>query len=179
MAVSNLTLAQIESIVIDAGLVYLDYGLPAERLLAPTRGGNTFTVEREIHTMEVDGVRGKAKGLRRIVTENAMLMVRLLGLAQENLAAALPGATYNALTGVIAGGSGQLVATSYLTNVTLIGEAMGGRNKVITLFNALADGGLTIAMTPKEEAVVEVVFSAHYDPVNLVSPIYRIEEVAA
>lgn len=176
---SNLTLEQIESIVIDAGLVYVDYGLPTERLLAPTRGGNTFTVEREFHTMEVDGVRGKAKGLRRIVTENATLTVRLLGLSQANLAVALPGASYNAVTGVITGGADQIISTDYLANIALIGDNMAGKTKAITLFNALQDGNLSLSLSPKEEGVVELTFSAHYDLVNLSSPIYRIEEVPA
>ena len=37
--IKNLTTAQIESIQIDEGVVFLDYGETGERMLAPTRGG--------------------------------------------------------------------------------------------------------------------------------------------
>lgn len=174
---SNLTLAQIENIVIDAGVVYIDYGVPAtERMLAPTRGGNTFVVEQEIKTIERDGSRGKEKGLRRIITENATLTVQLLNLSQENLKLALPGADLS-VGGVITNGDGSILDTDYLTNITLIGETMKSETKVITLYNALADNGLSVSMTAKEESVVELQFSAHYDPTDLSSPIYKIEEV--
>ena len=174
---SNLTLAQIENIVIDAGVVYINYGEgETERMLAPTRGGNTFVVEQEIKTIERDGSRGKEKGLRRIITENATLTVQLLNLSQENLKLALPGADLS-VGGVITNGDGSILDTDYLTNITLIGETMKGETKVITLYNALADNGLSVSMTAKEESVVELQFSAHYDPTDLSSPIYKIEEV--
>lgn len=174
---AELTLEQIESVLVDAGVVYIDYNETTERLLAPTRGGNTFAVEREVRVIEVDGIRGKVKGLRRIVAENATLTVRLMGLTQENLALALPGATVDGA--VISGGVGNIASTDYLANVTLIGENMAGETKVITLFNALADGNLSLSMTPKEEGVIELTLSAHYDPEDQDAPIYTIEDVEA
>lgn len=172
---SNLTLAQIENVIIEAGVVYVDYGEPTERRLAPTRGGNTFVVEQEVKIIERDGARGKEKGLRRIVTENATLTVQLMNLSQDNLKLALPGADLS--LGVITNGDGSIPDGDYLKNITLIGDTMGGETKVITLYNALSDNGLSLGMTPKDESVVELQFSAHYDPTNLSSPIYKIEEV--
>lgn len=171
----NLSVEQIGSVVIDEGLVYINYGELTERLLAPTRGGNSFVVEREVRTIEVDGIRGKAKGLRRVVSENATLTVRLLGLTQENLKLALPGADLDA--GVITNGGGDIPETDYLANVTLIGETLAGDLKVITLYNALVDGNLSLSMAPKDEGVVELQFAAHYDPQDLNQPIYQIEDV--
>ena len=40
--ITNLTTKQIESIQIDEGVIFLDYGETTERLLAPTRGGGEF-----------------------------------------------------------------------------------------------------------------------------------------
>lgn len=170
----NLTLEQIENIVIDAGVVYVDYGELTEAMLAPTRGGNTFVVERVVRIIERDGARGKEKGLRRIEEENATLTVRLMNLSQENLKLALPGANLDA--GVITNGNGNISVDDY-KNITLVGENMKGENKVVTLYNAISDNNLTVNMTAKDESVVELQFSAHYDPEDLGAPIYKIEDV--
>jgi hypothetical protein len=90
----NLTQEQIENIVIDTGVLYVDYGEVGERILAPVRGENQFLVERTIRDIEFAGRRGKTKGLRRITEENAKLVVNLMDLSMENLALALSGATY-------------------------------------------------------------------------------------
>ena len=43
--VTNLTKKQVESIQIDEGLVFVDFGLETERKLAPTRGGGEFSAD--------------------------------------------------------------------------------------------------------------------------------------
>lgn len=173
----DLTLEQIEDVVIDHGVVYVNYGEVDERMLAPTRGGNSFVVEREIKIIERDGARGKEKGLRRIISENATLTVRLMNLSQENLKLALPGANFEA--GVITNGDGSIPNEDYIKNVTLVGETMSGENKVITLYNALNENGLNVNLAPKDESVVELQLAAHYDPADLSSPIYKIDQVEA
>lgn len=90
----ELTQEQIENIVIDTGVVYVNYGEIGERILAPVRGGNQFLVERTIRDIEFDGRRGKTKGMRRIVEENAKLVVGIMDLSMDNIALALSGATY-------------------------------------------------------------------------------------
>lgn len=90
----NLTQDQIENIVIDTGVVYVNYEEVGERILAPVRGENQFLVERTIRDIEFAGRRGKTKGLRRIIEENAKLVVNLMDLSMDNLALALSGATY-------------------------------------------------------------------------------------
>ena len=45
----NIKSENLEHIVIDAGVVYLNYGIEGEeKLLAPCKGDNTFSVEAEI-----------------------------------------------------------------------------------------------------------------------------------
>lgn len=173
----NLTTEQIENIVIDCGVVYKNYGEIDEVILAPTKGGNSFVVEQEYKNIERDGARGKEKGLRRIIREDATLTVKLMGLSQDNLKLALAGAVKNVATGAITNGDGSIPDTDYLKNITLIGDTLGGDTKVITIYNALGDNGLSIEMTDKEESVVEIAFSANYNPSDLSEPIYKIEEV--
>ncbi|MDW7673180.1 MAG: hypothetical protein SCK28_01465 [Bacillota bacterium] len=173
----NLTVEQIENIVIDTGVVYINYGELDERMLAPTRGGNNFVVEQEIKIIERDGARGKEKGLRRVIREDATLTVNLMDLSQENIKLALAGAVMDPTTKAITNGNGEIPDTDYLKNITLLGETLSGEYKVITLYNALSDNGLSINMTDKNESVVQLQFAAHYDPANLTQNIYKIEQL--
>ena len=171
----NITTEQLESIVIDAGVVYINYGETGEKLLAPTRGGNSFTVEQEIRQIERDGARGKEKGLRRVVEENATLTVNTLDLSVETLKLALAGAVK---TGdKIESGEGTIAEEEYLKNVTLIGEDMAGNHRVIQIFNALGDNGLNIETNDRDESVVSIELSANWNPEDYSEPLYKIETV--
>ena len=174
----NVTATEIEKLVIDTGVVFLDYGEATQRKLAPCEGENSFVVTQEIRDIEYNGRRGKTKGLRRVTAEDATLTVNLLNLTQANLKLALPGATLDGGTNAITNGTGTIAATDYLTNVTLIGDTLDGEVKIITLYNAMADGGLNISAGKKGEAGLQLTFSAHYDPANLATPIYKIEDAA-
>lgn len=173
-----LTVEQIASTVLDAGVVYINYGeTTGEKILAPTKGGNEFVVEQEVKDLEFDGQRGKTKGTRRIVSENASLKVNLMGLTQDNIKLALPGAKLDETTKAITNGDGTIPDADYIKNVALVVPNMGGKSKVITIYNGLNDNGFTFTTTDKDEAVVEVVFAAHYDPADDTADIYKIEEV--
>lgn len=174
----NVTTQQIANVSVDAGVVYLDYGLPTQRILAPTRGGNSFVVEQDVRVIERDGAMGKEKGLRRVIKEDATLTVKFMDMSIANLKMALAGSTATAtkITNTV---DGAIDSAEYFTNVTLVGTDMAGKNKVITLFKALADNGLNFTMSDKDEAVVEVVFSAHRDPADKTAPLYTIEEVSS
>jgi hypothetical protein len=173
---NQITTAQIENILLDVGVVYLDYGLAGQRILAPTRGGNSFTVEQDVRVIERDGSLGKEKGLRRVVKEDAMLTVKLLDISIANLKMALAGSTATA-TKVTSTTTGTIATGEYFSNITLIGTDLEGKNKVITLNNPMADGGLSIEMADKDEAVIEVKFAGHRDPTNTATPLYTIEDV--
>ena len=176
MPCTNVTTEQIENILLDAGTVYVDYGEVSERILAPTRGGTAFSVEQDVKIIPRDGSLGKEKGLRRVITEDAMLTVRLLDMSIANLKLALAGATV-AGDVITSTADGSIADTEYLTNVTWIGTDMEGKNKVITLFNAMADNGLSIDFADKDEAVLEVVFAGHRNPADCTDPLYTIAEV--
>ena len=173
----NLTTEQIENILLDAGIVYVNYGVAGERVLAPTRGGSSFAVEQDVRIIERDGSLGKEKGLRRVITEDAMLTVRLMDMSIANLKLALAGATV-AGDMITSTTDGVIDASEYLTNVTWIGTDMEGKNKIITLYNAMSDNGLSVDFPDKDEAVLEVVFAGHRNPLDYTEPLYTIEEVA-
>jgi hypothetical protein len=171
-----MTKEQIENIVLDAGAVYLNYGLPTERLLAPTRGGNSFVVEQDVRIIERDGALGKEKFMRRVINEDAMLTVRVMDLGPENLKLALAGA--NLTNGVVSSNTdGMIQESEYISNVTFVGVTMGDDDVVISIYNALGDNGLSVDFTDKDESVLEIQFSAHRDPQDYTLPIYTMDKV--
>lgn len=172
----GLTLEQIENVVIDAGVVYVNYGVAGERQLAPCRGGNTFNVDAEIREIEFDGARGKTKGMRRKIREDASLIVRLADMSLENLHMALPGSV---LVGKKLTNGWGIDADNYLTNVTLIGQDMKDDFKVITIYNGLMDEAFEAVYTDKEESIIELKISGHYDPADTSNKLWSIEDVVA
>ncbi len=81
-----------ERIIIDAGAVYIDYGLGTQRLLGATRGGNEFNTNRVARNIEVDGPKGPVKGMKRVSEVGPQITANLIELSVENLIAAIAGA---------------------------------------------------------------------------------------
>jgi len=80
------------SILVDAGAIYLNYGLPGGRLLGATRGGNEFNLNRVTRNIEIDGLKGAVRGLKRITEVNPQITANLIELTVENLVLAIAGA---------------------------------------------------------------------------------------
>lgn len=169
--------ATTKNIVLDAGVVYLNYGLVDERILGATSGGNTFTVEREVREIEIDGAKGKVKGLRRVTSENANLTVNLKEMSAENIKLALNGQIDN--TGIdhdVITSKGSISDSDYLENVAIVAPVLGQSNPcIIVLHNALSDGdSLEMSLEDDNESTIELQLSAHYDPTDLDTPIYEV-----
>ncbi len=81
-----------DRIIIDAGAVYLNYGLGNQRLLGATRGGNEFNLNRVTKNIEADGLKGAVRGMKRITEVNPQITANLLELSVDNLIAAIGGA---------------------------------------------------------------------------------------
>lgn len=173
-----MTKEQIESVVLDNAIIMLNYGEVDERLLAPCKGGVTCVVEQEIRQIERDGARGKEKGLRRIIEENATITASTIDISIENIKLALAGATDNGNGGLRNGtGNGIIKDLDYLKNVTAIGTNAKGESVIFTIYNALADNGLNMQYNDKDEMAVELAFSAHYNVTDVDEPLYNIEIV--
>lgn len=161
---------QVEKIMLDTGAVFVNGSL-----IAPCEGDNTFVVEREYRDIPYNGAPGKTKGLKRIIRENATLTVHPKGLTQAMLKMALPAVTENG-TALEGGGRRLIEDASYINSVVLVGNMKDGTTKVITIYNALVDNGLSITASEDSEAILELAFSAHYNPLDLTEPIYKIED---
>ena len=168
----NLVAGQVEKIALDTGLIIID-----GTVLSPCEGDNSFVIEREYRDIPYNGMPGKTMGLKRILRENVTLTCSPKGLTQENLRLALPGA--GGTTDIEGGGRQVILDTEYINEVVLVGRMLDGTTKVITLYNALCDNGLTLTMSEDSETVMELQFSAHYDPTDLTQPIYNIDDGVA
>jgi hypothetical protein len=175
-----LTNTQLESIQIDYGIVYINYGETGEYLLGPTRGGGTFTVTKTLRDIEFDGSKGKTKGMQMVDDINAMLAVNSLNTSMDTLALAMPYATYaadkitceNSNVGVIAD-------SAYLSNVTMFAKTVSGEYKKIVLFNAMAENDFSLAAAPKAEGEVALEISAHWDATDDTADLFTVEDVSS
>ncbi len=175
-----LTQEQIENIQIDYGIVFVNYGEVDEKQLAPTRGGGTFTVTKNIREIEFDGRKGKTKGAQVVDEINAMLSVPLLDTSMENLALAMPWATYS--DGKLSAKSsnlGVIQDSAYLSNITMFAKVVGGGYKKITLYEAMTENDFSLAAAPKAEGVVTLEVHAHWDAKNDDADLYDIEDIGS
>ena len=165
--------AQVDKIILDTGIVYINGSM-----IAPCEGDNTYVVDREYRDIPYNGMAAKTRGLKRILRENVTLTVHPKGLTQEMLLHALPGATYTDGKIQIMGSRQVIADSEYLDEVTLVGDTKDGHTKVITLYRCLADNGLSLTMGEDGEAILELAFSAHKDASNLNLKLSEVEDVA-
>ena len=181
---TKITKEQVENIQLDHGIMFKNYGLETQALLAPLRGGTTFTVERTYRNIEFDGARGKTKGLTTLDDENATLKAKTLNASLETFADKLPGAKITRdeetkkITKIEASEMGILPDEAYIENITVFGQKISGEFVKITITNAMDENGLEFAAVQKAEGEVELAYSAHhvYDE-NEKVPLYTIENI--
>jgi len=175
---SGVSSASVERFVIDAGAVYINLGEEGERLLGATRGGNSFQIEHDIKLLEIDGVKGASKGARRIIESNARVVCNLLEFSTENLLLAIAGADATDWTDPSTTATGathdeirrtrNISSLDYISNIAVVGKISGSDENIICMVrNALSDEGFELGMEDREEGVLEVTFTAHYDLDNV------------
>lgn len=164
-----------ERFLIDAGAVYLNVTKTAEggfegELLGATSGGNEFTIDQEIRQIEVDGMKGRGKGLQVIEYQNPTLTVNLKEMTAQNLAKAIAGGKIDTTTDQaydIITSKGTIEADDYIGNIALVGKLTGSdKPVVIVLENVLSIEGLEMSFTDSNEVVIPVTFGGHYDETN-------------
>lgn len=165
----GVTTDTVKKFLVDAGAVYVDYGLGTERLLGATRGGNSFVVEQEIRIPEIDGAKGPVKGTRRVVAVNARITANLIEITADNILLMLPGAekadyptsigkTHDKITR-----DAEIADTNYCTNIAIVGKISGSDENFIGIINnVINDGNLEVGMEDRNEAGIATQFTAHY-----------------
>lgn len=179
---TKITKEQIENIQIDHGVLFKNYGLENQMLIAPVRGGTNFKAERTYRNIEFDGAKGKTKGLKTIDDENATITAKTLNCSLDTLADKLPGAKIttdpetNKVTKIEAGEMGIISEKEYIQNITMFAQKISGEFVKITITNALDENGLDFSAVQKAEGEIELVYSAHH-AYDEETPLYTIENI--
>ena len=155
-----------DRMLFDAGAVYRDYGEVTQELIGATRGGATWTVERDDREVDVDGARGPIKGLVRTVRETARLEVELLEITLQTLVDLLKGTVVSDGVHKKVRPTLDIIAADYYTNIALVAKSSGAAASIpiiLKLLNAMQRGEWSISTTDKEEGVLACTFVAHYN----------------
>lgn len=181
MNFNTLTQAQLDKVLVDEGIVFINYGETDEAQLGVVRGGSEFTATPTWREIEADGKRGKTKGLKVLEELNAMMKLSLISFDQALIgkisplveaAAVAPYDLSNAVTGAV-------VDSQYLKNVTMFCKTLDGEFKQVTIYNALNEGALVVSAKPKSEGELPLEFHAHWDNVTPSDNLYKIVELTA
>lgn len=159
-----------ERFIIDAGAVYLNTKFEngsfiGGELLGATSGGNELVIQQEIRQIEVDGAKGRTKGLQVITFQNPVLTVNLKEMTARNLSKAITGGevdTSDSNFDIITS-KGTIDTEDYIENVTLVGKMTNGKDVVIVINNVLQIEGLEMTFEDNNEVVIPVAFAGHYD----------------
>lgn len=183
---SGFTETTAKKLLLDAGAFFKNFevgtdtfedAVTAGKLLGATQGGGTFSAIPTIRKIEIDGVKGSAKGLEVIDEWVVTITANMKEISQDVIKAALG-------SGTIADGStgykkitanNYIQLTDYIDNITWVGKLSGEEKPVIIqVFNALSTNGLTLNTQDKNEAVVALTFIGHYDADALDTPPFEI-----
>ena len=184
---SGFTATSAESLLLDSGAFFVNFDVEVDdfdsaiaggKLLGATRGGGQFSAVPEMRTIEIDGVKGRAKGLQVIdswevnITAN-VLEVTLEGLSRSLTASEVDTSTYTIYDMLKA--KNAIALSDYIDNITWIGKLSGSEEPVIIqVYNALNTTGLTLQTQDKNEAVIAMDFVGSYDSSELDSPPFAI-----
>ena len=177
---SGFTTETAQRLLLDAGAFYkgllpTEFGtLPQEKLLGATRGGGTFNAVPELRDIAVDGVKGRAKGLKVLDSWDINMSVNLLEVTVESLQLALGATTVDTTTETdydVVKANNEIVEADYVDNITYVGKLSGSDKPVIIqMFNVYNSNGLTFSRVDKDESVITMELQAHYDAEELETP---------
>ena len=188
MAFSGFTAKTAERLLLGAGAFFKNFdpatdtyetALAAGKVIGATQGGGTFSAVPTVRRIEIDGVKGAAKGLETVdewvvtmtanvkeISADTLKLTLGAGVADE---AAKP-AGYTKITA-----RAEITEGDYLDNITWVGRLSGNDKPVIIIVkNALSTNGLTLTVADKAEATIPLTVTGHYDAADLDSVPFEI-----
>lgn len=187
MAFTGFNANTAKKLLLDAGAFVKDFEPATDtwdtikdtKVIGATQGGGSFSAVPTIRRIEIDGVKGAAKGLEALDEWVVTITANVKEVSADTLALALAGAKsedtetpteYKKITA-----KNEIALTDYLTNIAWIGKLSGSDKPVIIVVkNALCTNGLSLTMADKAEGVIALTFTGHYDPTALDSPPFEI-----
>jgi len=183
---SGFTQQTAKKLLLDSGAFFKNFvvgtdtfesAVTAGKLLGATQGGGTFSAIPTLRRIDIDGVKGAAKGLEVIDEWVVTITANMKEISQEVLKTSLVSgkieegtAGYKKITA-----NNYIELDDYIDNITWVGKLSGEEKPVIIqVFNAINTNGLTLQAQDKNEAVVALTFAGHYDADSLDTPPFEI-----
>lgn len=181
-----------ERLLLDAGAFFKNYirvpggtendtfdsAVAAGKLIGATKGGGEFSAVPTIRQIEVDGVKGRAKGLEVIDSWEVYLKATVIEATSDTIKASLCSASVDSTTDDkydVITGNPYISLDDYIENVTWVGKLSGSDEPVIIqVYNALNTDGLKLTVQDKNEATIPMTFYGHYTQEDLDSPPFNV-----
>lgn len=160
-------------LLLDAGAFFKNYNVAsgAGTLLGATRGGGEFNAKPTIRPLEVDGVKGRAKGLNNIDEWEVFITANMLEITPDILKLALTTGEVDTASNLeydVVTAKNTIAIGDYIDNIAWVGRLSGSQKPVIILIkNALSTEGIQFQTQDKNEAVLPITLYAHYDSEDL------------
>lgn len=187
MAFTGFTANTAKKLLLDAGAFVKNYDPTTDtwdtikdtKVIGATQGGGSFSAVPTVRRIEIDGVKGAAKGLEALDEWVVTITANVKEVSADAIALALASSTSapaeqpEGYTKISA--NNAIALDDYLDNIAWIGRLSGSQTPVIIVVkNALNTNGLSLTMADKAEGVIALTFTGHYDPENLDSPPFDI-----
>ena len=136
-------------------------------ILGVTRGGGSFTVQRNIRTPDVDGMRYPFKGSDFVDSVEAYLSGTLLEVNADNFKRLLGSATKttSSLKTTVTMNT-AIASADYLTSLCWVGDIANGQMVLIKLDNAFNTADFSLTFTDKGEGTMPFEFHARQSTVT-------------
>lgn len=184
---SGFTRDTAKSLLLDAGAFFKAFDMSADtfetavaagKLLGATKDGGEFSAVPSVRQIEVDGVKGKAKGLEILDSWEVYLKANVLEVKRETIEAALCASvseTSEKETHYAIAAKNSIGEEDYVNNITWVGTISGSDEPVIIqVYNALNTDGLKLTTKDKDQSVIAMTFYGHYTQEDLNTPPFRI-----
>lgn len=146
-----------QNIILGQGVFYIN-----DVAIGLTRGGGSFTIEKEVRQIEADGDRGPVKGRNVIDKAIPKLMMSALEIVPENLDKMYSATSVKTTEGTVITGTGQITDTDYQDSVKWVGTTKGGKEVSIEVFNAINLENFEWTLADKDEVVAELTYTGCY-----------------
>lgn len=150
----------------------------ANKLIGATKGGGEFKAIPSIRQVEVDGVPGKVKGMEEIDSWDVTMTANVIEVTADTLAMALAASDITKVEGKnykCIKGKNTIDVSDYDDNITFLGTVTGFNDPIIIqVYNTLSVAGLTFGTKDKDDTVIPMNFTGHYDASALDEPPFAI-----
>lgn len=185
-AITGLNENTAKNLLLDTGAFFVNFDVMTDtvetaksKCLGATSGGGEFSAVPSIRSIEVDGVKGKVKGLDVLESWEVTIKANLLELRKDVLQNALLATkttteTINTKNYTKIEGKNIIEETDYIDNITYVGNLVGSTEPIIIqVYNALSSDGFTVKPSD-DDNVVELAFEGRYAVDDLDTPPFAI-----